>query len=355
MTVGLVYHEDYLLHEHSPTHPERRERLQYTMDQLREEGILDTPEIETVEPEPATDEDLRRVHTPEYLDRLQSMSERGTGSLSLDTHVSEHTWETATLAAGGVKRALSLVADGSYDRSFVMARPGGHHAFADDGHGFCFLNNTAVGIRALQAAYDVDRVLLWDWDAHHFDGTQSIFYDDPSVLALSTHQTGYTLFPGTGFVDEVGEGDGEGYTVNVPLKPETGDDAYLRVVREVFEPIAREFDPDLLFVEAGQDNHFTDPITDLGVTASGYARLMERAVETADDLCGGRLVASLAGGYGIEGGLPYTNLAVIASLAGFETDHIREPAKYEPPEDGPSAESAIEEVKRRHADYWSFE
>ncbi|MFB6352825.1 MAG: histone deacetylase family protein [Halobacteriales archaeon] len=352
-SLALVYHEDYLLHEHTPTHPERRERLQYTMDQLEEEGLLDDPAVSFVAPSPATVEQLERVHTRDYLEELRSMSAAGEGKLSVDTHVSEHTWESARLAAGGVIEGLEAPRSDAYDTAFVMARPGGHHAFADRGHGFCFLNNTAVGLRHLQATADVDRILVWDWDAHHGDGTQSIFYDDPGVLVLSTHQSGETLFPGTGFVDEVGEGAGEGYNVNVPLPRRTGDSAYLEVVEEVFEPVTRQYDPDLLFVEAGQDNHFTDPITDLGVTASGYASLMERAVGVADEV-DATLVASLAGGYAIEAGLPYTNLAVFASLLGYDTSNIREPAIYGPPPSSPGVGDVIDEVQRAHADYWDF-
>lgn len=354
MTVALVYHEDYLLHEHTPTHPERRERLTYTMDQLREEGVLKHPSVEVVEPERVDESEMSRVHTREYIEKLKHLSDEGEGALSADTHVSEHTWRSALLAAGGVVEGVERVLDGENDSSFVMSRPGGHHAFADSAHGFCFTNNTAVALRKAQEDHGVDRILLWDWDAHHFDGTQSIFYDDPSVLTMSTHQTGRTLFPGTGYSDEIGEGDGEGYNVNVPLMPKTGDDGYRQVVREVFEPIARQYDPDLIFVEAGQDNHFTDPITDLGVTAQGYVDLMDAAVETAAEVCDGRLVASLAGGYGIEGGLPYTNLGVIASLAGMDTSNVREPATYEPPSDGPSADRAVAKVKENLDDYWEF-
>ncbi|MDY6765305.1 MAG: histone deacetylase [Halobacteria archaeon] len=352
--LALVYHENYLLHEHTPTHPERRERLMYTMDQLEEEGILDMPDVDVVEPSHASRDDLLRVHEKSYLNKLMDMSAQGRGSLSIDTHISEHTWDQCRLAAGGVKLAGELVVNGEYDSSFVMSRPGGHHAFSNKGHGFCFTNNTAVMIRHIQENTDVEKVLIWDWDAHHFDGTQEIFYDDPSVLAISTHQDGRTLFPGTGFVDETGEGDGEGYTINVPLSPKTGDDGYLKVVDEVFEPVAREFDPDLMFIEAGQDNHFTDPITDLGVTAQGYARLMNKAVETADELCDGDIVASLAGGYGIEGGLPYTNLAVIASLLGLDTSNIREPSLYDPPEESPEVDTVIRKVKDMHSAYWDF-
>ncbi|MDY7081487.1 MAG: histone deacetylase, partial [Halobacteria archaeon] len=281
MTLGLVYHENYLLHEHSPTHPERRERLMYTMDQLEEEGIFEMPQIDIVEPSPASMEDLLRVLERSYLENLRGMSGRGKGSLSVDTHVSEHTWEGARLAAGGLMLAGELVVEGEYNESFALARPPGHHAFADDGHGFCFVNNTAVMVRYVQEVLGVDDVLIWDWDAHHFDGTQSIFYDDPSVMTISTHQSGRTLFPGTGFPDEVGEEEGEGYNVNVPLMPKTGAEGYMKVVEEIFEPIARQYDPDLMFIEAGQDNHFTDPLTDLGVTAQGYAKLMEKAVDTA--------------------------------------------------------------------------
>lgn len=355
MSMGLVYHEDYLLHEHTPTHPERRERLQYTMDQLREEGILEDDAVSVLEPSRASDEQMRRVHEPAYLDRLRSMSARGSGMLSRDTHVGEHTWATARLAAGGVVRGLDAVLSGEHETAFVMARPGGHHAFSDDGHGFCYLNNTAVGLRHVQETYDLDRILIWDWDAHHGDGTQSIFYDDPSVLFMSTHQNGRTLFPGTGDVTDVGEGAGEGYNINVPLAPKTGDESYARVVEEIFEPVAEQYDPDLLFIEAGQDNHFTDPITDLGVTASGYASLMETAVEAADALTDGNIVASLAGGYGIEGGLPYTNLAVIASLLRYDTGYIREPAIYEPPDFSPDVSDTIEHVKRVHGRYWDFD
>ena len=354
MTLGLVYHEDYLLHEHTPTHPERRERLQYTMDQLEEEGVLSDPSVERLEPVEATDEQISRVHTGEYLDRLRSMSASGTGMLSVDTHVSEHTWATARLAAGGVIRGIDAVVSDAVDSAFVMARPGGHHAFRGDGHGFCYLNNTAVGIRHVQETTDVDRVLLWDWDAHHGDGTQSIFYEDPSVLVMSTHQDGRTLFPGTGDAEDVGEGPGEGYNVNVPVPPKTSDAGYARVVEEIFEPIAHQYDPDLVFIEAGQDNHFTDPITDLGITAQGYVGLMESAVEAADRLTDGDLVASLAGGYGIEGGLPYTNLAVIATLLGYDTGNIREPAIYTPPSYEPDVGDVLERVKRAQEPYWDL-
>lgn len=354
---GVVYHRNYLLHEHSPTHPERRERLMYTMDQLREEGIFELPQVELYKPTKASERELLRVHTKEYIEKLKAMAKRE-GGTAIDregeTIMQEITYEQAKLAAGGAILGGRIVMEGKVDHSFVMARPGGHHAHPDHGHGFCFTNNVSIMIKHIQDEYNVERVPLWDWDAHHFDGTQEIFYDDPSVLGISTHQDGRTLFPGTGFPQEVGGGEGRGYTVNVPLPPGTSDAGYLKVVNEIFVPLAERFDPDVLVVQAGQDNHFTDPITRLGITAQGYAQMMNIAVETASRLCDEKIIAMLGGGYGIQGGLPYTNLAVIASLAGLDTSNIREPKNYKvPPRDRrmEQVEKVIEQVKEIHSSY----
>ncbi len=352
--VGLIYHQDYLLHEHSPTHPERRERLMYTVDQLEEEGIFQLPEVEVYDPRKASRTELLRVHSEDYLDQLAGTLWGRAIDREGETIMQEVTYEQARLAAGGAIVGGELVMDGKVDRSFVMARPGGHHAFRDYGHGFCFTNNTSIMIKHIQKIYGVKRVLLWDWDAHHFDGTQSIFYNDPSVLTISTHQDGRTLFPGTGFADEVGEREGEGFNVNVPLPPSTSDEGYLKVVKEIFVPLAEEFKPEVMVLEAGQDNHFTDPITNLNLTARGYSQMMDIAVDTASRLCNGKIIAIMGGGYGIEGGLPYTNLAVIASLAGLDTSHIREPGNYQLPDLNKYVDAVdriIERVKEIQSEY----
>lgn len=329
----------------------------YTMDQLAEEGIFDFPGIKVHEPWKASMNEILRVHSNDYVNSLAGMGGGSAIDREGETITQDVTFEQAKLAAGGAVMGGKLVMEGEVDHSFVMARPPGHHASKSHGHGFCFLNNTAIMIRHLQEEYGVEKVLIWDWDAHHFDGTQSIFYEDPSVLTISTHQSGKTLFPGTGFIEEVGMGEGEGYNLNVPLPPGTSDEGYLKVVSEVFIPMAREFDPDIMVVEAGQDNHFTDPITMLDLTAQGYAQLMEIAVNMASELCDDRLVSVLEGGYGIEGGLPYTNLAVIASLAGLDTSGIREPQNYNLPERSANLdviEKIIGKVKEVHAKYHNF-
>lgn len=357
---GLVYHENYLLHENTPTHPERRERLMYTMDQLWEEGVLNLPQIKIYRPSKTSREELLRVHTEDYLRELERMAEERGGS-AIDTEgetiMQEVTFEQSRLAAGGAILGGEIVMEEEVNHSFVLARPGGHHAFADHGHGFCFTNNISIMIKHILDVYDLNRVLLWDWDAHHFDGTQSIFHDDPSVLTISTHQDGKTLFPGTGFPEEIGEGEGKGFNVNVPLPPKTSDVGYLKVVNEIFEPLARQFEPDVLVIQAGQDNHFTDPITNLNLTAQGYAKMMNTAVKTASELCDEKIISILGGGYGIEGGLPYTNLAVIASLIGLDTSNIREPKNYSPPNlesNVKQVEKIIERVKTTQSRYWQF-
>lgn len=357
-TTGIVYHKNYLLHQHSPTHPERRERLMYTMDQLEEEGIFDLPQVKLFEPEKATEEELLRVHDRDYLRELEASSKSNTGTAidqEGETIIQEITYEQSKLAAGGTILGGEIVLDEEVDHSFVMARPGGHHAFRDHGHGFCFTNNISIAIKHMQEVNGVDKVLVWDWDAHHFDGTQSIFLDDPSVLTVSTHQNGKTLFPGTGFVGEVGSSAGEGFNVNVPIPPHTSDNGYLKVVEEIFVPVAREFDPDLMVLQAGQDNHFTDPITDLDLTARGYSAMMRTAVKTAREICDDKIVAILGGGYGIEGGLPYTNLAVIAALTGLDTSNIREPQNYERPDSDAQLKKVnrvVKKVREVQSDYW---
>ncbi|WP_290596539.1 MULTISPECIES: histone deacetylase family protein [unclassified Archaeoglobus] len=355
MITGIVFHEEYLKHEQSPTHPERRERLAYTMDQLREEGIFDSENIRILEPFKASIEDVLEVHTREYVDFLMEESKRG-GIIDWDTNIPVGVFDRALLAAGGAIRAAQAVLNGEVDNAFAMIRPPGHHAKPHIGAGFCYLNNMAIMVKWL-LKNGFDRVIILDWDAHHGDGTQEIFYEDDRVLFISTHQM--PLYPGTGYPEECGIGRGEGYTVNIPLPPGTGDEGYMIVVEEVIQPVVDEFQPEFIAVSAGQDNHFTDPITSLALTARGYAEMMRRAVEMAERHCKGRLVAVLEGGYSVEGALPYTNLGIIAAMAGMDISCIREPENYLAELAWRKRESSlvklrtnIEDVKKIHSKYW---
>jgi len=355
MTTGIVYHRAYLLHEQSPTHPERRERLAYTLDQFEEEGIWDLPEIIRLDPYPAPEDAVREVHIPEYISFLRESSRRG-GFIDFDTSIPPGLWDAALLAAGGAMRAADAVMDREAGNAFALVRPPGHHARMGTGAGFCYLNNMAIMVRHLQRR-GVRRVMILDWDAHHGDGTQSIFYGDPTVLFCSIHQSPF--YPGSGMIEETGTGPGTGYTVNMPVPAGTGDDSYAFLFREIITPLAREFSPDFIAVSAGQDNHFTDPLTGLALTARGYADLMAATKRLTGELCGGRLAAVLEGGYSVEGGLPYTNLGVIAAMAGLDLTGIREPLALREQllqAEDPLAMNRVEEMarslKRRLAQYW---
>jgi len=354
MVTGIVYHPKYLEHEQTPTHPERRERLAYTMDQLMEEGIFDNPKIKLLEPFPASIDDVLAVHNRDYIEFLQRYSKIG-GIIDWDTNIPVGVFERALLAAGGAIRAAKAVIEGEVGNAFAMVRPPGHHAKPYIGAGFCYLNNMAIMVKWL-LKQGFKRILILDWDAHHGDGTQEIFYEDDRVLFISTHQM--PLYPGTGYPDEVGAGKGEGYTINVPLPPGTSDEEYMMVFDEIIEPVAREFQPEFIAISAGQDNHFTDPITGLALTAKGYAEMMRRAVELSKELCEGRLVAVLEGGYSVEAALPYTNLGIIAAMAGLDLSYIREPKNYlaelkwRKMDVKDKVRKNIETVKRIHSKYW---
>ncbi len=354
MVTGIVYHPKYLEHEQTPTHPERRERLAYTMDQLMEEGIFENPKIKLLKPFPASLDDVLAVHNKDYIEYLQKYSKIG-GVIDWDTNIPVGVFERALLAAGGAIRAAKAVVEGEVDNAFAMVRPPGHHAKPYIGAGFCYLNNMAIMVKWLLRR-GFSRILILDWDAHHGDGTQEIFYEDDRVLFISTHQM--PLYPGTGYPDEVGRGKGEGYTINVPLPPGTSDEEYLMVFDEIIEPVAREFQPEFIAISAGQDNHFTDPITGLALTARGYAEMMKGAVELSKELCEGRLVAVLEGGYSVEAALPYTNLGIIAAMAGLDIGYIREPKNYleelkwRRMNVKNKVRKNIETVKSIHSKYW---
>lgn len=358
MKTGIIYHDYYLKHEQSPTHPERRERLEYTMDQLREEGILEDPKIDVISPRKATIEEILSVHTTRYIERLKNMSEIG-GIIDFDTSVPVGLFDSAVWSAGGALSAAESVFNGRVKNAFALIRPPGHHARPDNGAGFCYLNNMAIMVNNLVNTKVAKKVAILDWDAHHGDGTQAIFYDDPDVLYISIHQDGRTLYPGSGFIDEIGSGEGRGYNLCIPVLPGASDDVFRLVLDEIYIPVVKEFKPDFIAVSAGQDNHFTDPLTNLALTARGYAEMMKDAVMLSDTLCNGRLVALLEGGYGVEGGLPYVNLGIIAAMAGIDISNIREPKIYEKVlkrrrrDVIGSTEETIRRLKRILKDYWS--
>jgi len=357
MTCGIVYAPSYLTHEQSSSHPERRERLSYTLDQLEEEGIFDLPQIRLLTPKPAMRDDVLLVHTKEYLHFLEEASVNG-AIIDADTYVPKGLIHDALLAAGGAITGADAVLNQEVRNSFVLCRPPGHHAGRSHGAGFCYLNNVAIMVRHLQQR-GLRRIMVLDWDAHHGNGTEEIFYDDPSVLFCSVHQ--YPFYPGSGRFEDIGIGDGKGYNINLPIPAGSSDKVYRYLLEEIILPLADEYMPDAIAISAGQDNHFTDPLTGLALTAQGYAGLMQEMCILADSICYGRIIAVLEGGYSVEGGLPYTNLGLIAAMAGLDISAIREPEIYREVLEKAVSDEAfsivikmVTDLKKKLADHWYF-
>jgi acetoin utilization deacetylase AcuC-like enzyme len=267
-----------------------------------------------LEPRPAAREDLERVHPPAYLAALERFCAEGGGFVDADTGAGPDSWDAAVLASGAVLTAIDGIAEGEGETAFCAVRPPGHHATNDQAMGFCLLNNVAVGAAALAARGE--RVLVLDFDAHHGNGTQDVFYDDPRVLYVSLHQS--PLYPGTGRLDERGLGLGQGTTCNLPLPPLATGDVYLQAIDRVIAPVARDFGPTWMLLSAGFDAHRLDPLTDLALSAGDYAAITRRVLELVP---AGRTVAVLEGGYDLDA-LQWSAAATMAALLGI--DHAPE-------------------------------
>lgn len=287
----------------SPTHPEREERLLYTQDQVLEEGLFDIDGIQELKPDIVTIKDIQRVHfcVPDV------------------EHV---TTESHFISAGGAKRIGMAVLDKEIERGFALVRPPGHHAMrvVHGARGFCNVNIEAIMIEYLREAYNIDRVAIVDTDCHHGDGTQDIYWHDPDTLFISIHQDGRTLYPGSGFPNEMGGPNAVGATINIPLPPHTSEEGFLYVIKNVVLPILDDFKPDIIINSAGQDNHYSDPITNMNFSAQGYAALTSLLKPD---------IAVLEGGYSIEGALPYVNVGIILAMAGIDYSKVKEP-NYDP-------------------------
>jgi acetoin utilization deacetylase AcuC-like enzyme len=308
---ALVYHPDYLLHDPGPSHPERPERLQAIMAHLEQQGLLD--QLLQLRPEPAAEQWITRVHTPAYVQRLHTAVRSAPAALDPDTRVSAQSYDVALLAVGGVLAAVDAVLAGRARNAFAAVRPPGHHALPERAMGFCLFNQVAIAARYVQEKHGVKRVLIVDWDVHHGNGTQEVFYTDPSVFYFSTHQ--HPFYPGTGAAGETGAGAGQGTTLNVPLPAGSGDAEIIRAFREQLMPAAETFQPEFVFISAGFDAHRQDPLAQLQVTEVGYATLTRLVMDIAERFAAGRIVSMLEGGYHLEA-LPRSVAAHLRVLMG---------------------------------------
>lgn len=314
MTTAFLTHPRYSEHTF-PGHPENAGRLA-AIEQLFAETRI-TDRLLCLTPQAATTEQLRRVHTVSYLGLLEEIAQgRQTVFFGADTYALPVSYEIARLSAGASLQAVDAVLSGQATNALVAARPPGHHALPGTPMGFCLLANVALAARHAQAVHNVRRILIADYDVHHGNGTQAIFYQDADVLYVSTHQ--WPFYPGTGAIDEIGEGDGLGATVNVPLRAGLGDDAFATVYERVLWPLARRFQPELILVSAGFDCHWDDPIGRMTLTLTGYAHLSRELVRMAQELCQGRIVFVLEGGYSPQA-LAHGMLNVAHALLGEDT------------------------------------
>jgi acetoin utilization deacetylase AcuC-like enzyme len=298
---GLIYHPDYLNHDTGPSHPESPDRLKAIIHRLKESRAV--RDLDWMEPERGRrteiEDWIKRTHHPSHLERIRSsIPQSGLHYLDGDTPVGPFSYEVALLAVGGVLMACDAVMQGRVENAFCAIRPPGHHAERRRAMGFCLFNNVAIAARYLQQRHGLGRILIVDWDVHHGNGTQEIFYEDPAVLYVSIHQ--YPHYPGTGAEDERGEGPGKDFTLNCPLPAGTGDRTYLEIFEKILVPAADKFQPDFILISSGFDAHRDDPLADMQVTEEGYAGMTRILKQVADRHCGGRLVSCLEGGYNLE-------------------------------------------------------
>jgi acetoin utilization deacetylase AcuC-like enzyme len=297
MSTALIFSDDFLKHD-TGHHPERRERYTAALNGLTNDSDL-WQGLLKMSPRPATDSEILRCHSPEAVDRVLLTANQGHSRLDEDTVTCSHSAEVARLAAGGACIAVDQVMSDAVSSAFVACRPPGHHATSDEAMGFCLFNNAAIAARYAQDKYrEIGSVLIVDFDVHHGNGTQDIFYEDPTVFYYSLHQ--FPWYPGTGRASERGAGAGEGFTLNIPVAAATPREIYMRAFEEGLEHIMRSFAPDLVIISAGFDAHVADPLGHLMLEDADYERMTKRVIEAARTTAHARVVSCLEGGYNLE-------------------------------------------------------
>jgi acetoin utilization deacetylase AcuC-like enzyme len=334
MATGFVWHELYMWHntwnwaqvfppgltvqpgEHAEN-PETKRRLRNLVEVS---GLLE--QLTPIKPRSATESELARFHTRDYIQRIKALSAENGGEASELTPFGRGSFEIAQLAAGGVMEAFSAVIEGRVANAYALVRPPGHHAIADVGMGFCLFGNAALAILHAQAMHKVGRVAIVDWDVHHGNGTQAAFYQRNDVLTISLHQD--NLYPAnSGGLNERGEGRGAGYNLNIPLPPGSGNGAYVAAFEQVVIPALTRFRPELIVVASGFDGSGVDPLGRMMITSDGYRAMTRMLMGAARDLCGNRLVMTHEGGYSAMY-VPYCGLAVLEEMSGTKT-HVNDP------------------------------
>ena len=343
---GVVRDERYLEHDPGPSHVESPQRLRVIYDRIDATSLAD--ELIRIEPREATKEELAWNHTINYIERIEATAGKPVSYLDPDTSTSPGSYLAAILAVGGLFNAIDSVMEGEIQNGFALVRPPGHHAERDHAMGFCLFNNVALGAHYLIKEYGAKKVLIMDWDLHHGNGTQHSFYSDPQVLYISTHQ--YPYYPGTGSVDQVGEGAGEGFTVNIPLSAGMEDIDYAAVFNRVIAPIGSAFSPDFILVSAGFDTYMADPLGGMKLTEMGFAYQAKVLLELAKKVCKGRILFCLEGGYSLKG-LADGVEAVLYECLGESILNEETLGFFKNANKGPAIIDKVLEVQKR---YWNI-
>ncbi len=364
MTIAILYREELKEYDFGPGHPFRANCYKMFPHFFRE-NLPEDDNYRMLKADWATDEDLRLICTQEYIDFTRDYYRAANLGLSVGANLYRYhsrdnepmgrpgkIEEAARLLVGQAKMAAGLVQSGKY-RKVLSIGAGMHHGKASYGEGFCIYNDIAFLARYLMGKHGVERILILDTDAHQGDGTCEYFYSDPRVLFIDLHQDPRTLYPGKGFVHEVGDGEGEGYTINVPMPVYAGYDSYRLVFEQIIQPVNEEFRPQIIIRNGGSDPHFADGLTNLGLPIRGF-RMIGEEVRKMAEVCQGKQIDMTSGGYNREV-LPYVWLALISGLADFNIE-VKEPVsvpqRFQTDQSLENTRGVVEHVKRYHKDYW---
>ncbi len=348
----ISFHDKFKLYDLGQDHPFRGERFSSAMEYFQEHGLLSDPRVRLIQPQPASKKNLLKVHDEKYVDLIFDLAEAHK-PYDIETPITPQILEAALLICGSAMVCGKAVMQKTSPRA-ISVGGGYHHAGKNYGGGFCLFNDVAVLTEYLRAEFRVKRFLILDYDVHFGNGTSDIYYRDPTVLYISLHQDPRTLYPGTGFTSQIGEAEGIGYNINVPLPPGTGDATYLYALNEIFVPLAEEFSPDIIIANGGSDSHFADMLGGLALTTNGFFEVSRVIRQTADRVCEGRLVLLPGSGYNPQV-LPQCWYALLAGVIGLEKINVEEP--YAPPQEPThlrrTVEGTVDELKRLLRKHWT--
>lgn len=293
---GFIFHEDFLKHDPGPWHPESPARLENIYKHLKTKGILS--HLEMIEPRIPCPDWISKIHTSEYISHVRESAINGVDHLDADTGICKDSYRIACLVVGGVLEGVDAIMAQKVKNAFCAVRPPGHHAERNRAMGFCLFNNVAIAAKYIQSQFDLEKVLIIDWDVHHGNGTQNSFYEDPTVFYFSVHQNPF--YPGTGHESETGIGAGKGFTLNKPLNAGATVSTYIDVFENALLPAVQKFKPDFILISAGFDAHQNDPLAAMKLTTEGYGKLTRIIKSFAEEECNGRVLSILEGGYNLK-------------------------------------------------------